>query len=210
MAKKKQEPTVSRSASAADHDVASGHSAKIEIGDRTYASGEAVTIEGNEFVAEAFLHLPASSTSGVAAGTYAVVSEMQGNRKAYRAIVDGHLFPVRQYGTEHQVIAKQRESHKGATRVARAPRGQAARTSDDGIFLGSVAASILSDYLALAPPGADRNDVVSELVVKHLGPEVERLRSTQAAIAKLPRDLLVALANASEEKRLELMATLLK
>ena len=210
MAKKKQEPTQPSSTSAADHDAAPEHAAKIEIGGKTYVSGEAVTIEGNEFVAEAFLHLPASSTSGVSAGTYAVVSEMQGNRKAYRAIVDGHLYPVRQYGTEHQVIAKQRESHKGATKVARAPRGQAARSSDDGIFLGSVAANILSEYLALAPPGVDRDDVVSELVVKHLGPEVERLRSTQAAIAKLPRDLLVALANASEEKRLELMATLLK
>lgn len=210
MAKKKQDLTQTGPTSAADHDAAPEHTTKIEIGGKTYAPGDAVSIEGDEFVAEAVVYLSASSTSGVSPGTYAVVSEMQGNRKAYRAIVDGHLYPVRQYGTEHQVIAKQRESHKGATKVARAPRGQAARTSDDGIFLGSVAASILSDYLALAPPGADRDDVVSELVVKHLGPEVERLRTTQAAIAKLPRDLLVALANTSEEKRLELMAALLR
>jgi hypothetical protein len=207
---KKQGSVQTRSTSAADHDAAPEPGAKIEIGAKNYAVGDAVTIDGSEFVAEAILQLPASSTSGVSAGTYAVVSEMQGNRKAYRAVVDGRLYPVRQYGTPNQVIAKQRESHKGATKAARAPRGQAARTSDDGISLGSIAADILSDYLALAPPGADRGDIMSELVVKHLGPEVERLRSAQAAIAKLPRDLLIALANATEEKRLELMAALLK
>jgi len=209
MAKKKQEPGQTRSTSAAAYDIAPEHTAKIEIGGKTYAHGDAVAIDGSEFVAEAFLELPASSTSGVSPGTYAVVSEMQGTRKAYRAIVDGRLYPVRQYGTENQVIAKQRESSKGTAKAARAPRGQAARTSESGISLDAAAADIVSDYLTLAP-GADRDVVVSELVVKHLGPEVERLKATQAAIAKLPRDLLVALANATEEKRLELMAALLR
>jgi len=207
---KKQGSGQARSTSAADHDAAPEHGVKIEIDGKHYAPGDAVTIDGSEYGVESFLQLPASSTSGVSPGTYAVVSEMQGNRKAYRAIVDGRLYPVRQYGTPNQVIAKQRESHKGATKAVRAPRGQAARTSDDGIALNAAAADILTDYLSLAMSGADRDDVVSELVVKHLGPEVERLRSAQAAIAKLPRDLLIALANATEEKRLELMATLLK
>lgn len=207
MAKKKQQSTQAGTTPAADHDAAPPD-ATIEIAGKTYAPGDAVTIDGNEFVAEAVVHLPASSTSGVSAGTYSVVSEMQGNRKAYRALVDGRLFPIRQYGSENQVIAKQRESTKGTAKAARATRSTTFPNSTDEISLSSAAAGILTDYLALEPSGPGRDLLVSELVVKHLGPEVERLKTSQAAIAKIPRDFLVLLANASEEKRNEIMAIL--
>jgi hypothetical protein len=208
MAKKKQEPVHSRSTSAADHDAVPEHPTNIEIGGKTYAPGDTVKIDGGEFVAEAVVQLPSSATSGVTAGTYSVVSEMQGNRKAYRAVVDGRLYPIRQYGTENQVIAKQRETSKGTAKTARAARPTTFPNSADEISLGSAAASILTDYLALEPSGPGRDLLVSELVVKHLGPEVERLRIAQAAIAKIPRDFLVLFASASEEKRNEIMALL--
>lgn len=210
MAKKKQDSAQTRSTSAAEHDAASKHVGKIEIGGEGYAPGDAVTIDGGEFTAEGVVHLPASGTSGVAEGTYPVVYEMQGKRKAYRAVVDGRLYPIRQYGTEHQVIAKQRESGKAGDKAARTPPAQRARSAEEGLSLSVAAAAVLAEYLTLEPGARDQGDVVSSLVVTHLGPEVERLKAAQAAIAKLPRDLLIALANATEEKRLELMAALLK
>ena len=44
--------------------------------------------------------------------------------------------------------------------------------------------------------------------MKHLGPEVERLRRTQDAIKKLPMALLARLAESSDEKRAEILALL--
>jgi hypothetical protein len=207
MAKKKQ-TTRSHSASAVEGGAATEQSVKIEIGGATYSHGDAVQINGSEFVVESVEHLLASSTSGVSEGTYSVVSEMLGNRKAYRAVVGDRLYPIRQYGKEGQVIAKQRETSKGIAKTARAARPTTFPNSADEISLSSAAASILTDYLALEPSGPGRDLLVSELVFTHLGPEVERLRIAQAAIAKIPRDFLVLFASASEEKRNEIMALL--
>jgi hypothetical protein len=83
----------------------------------------------------------------------------------------------------------------------------AARAESDGIELSAQAQRTLDQYLALARQN-NADDVVSRLVVEHLGPEVERLRKADQAIKQLPVDFLTTMAALTEEQRAQLIASL--
>lgn len=172
-------------------------------------AGTTITVAGEEVTFEGERQLAASPNSGVQAGVYRIVSVIlkPGNRKAYRAIVNETLYPIREYGGENEVISKIREKGK-----ERKPRKPAARESspnfdETSILLSDSAAEILREYLTLRQED-DQETVLSELVETHLGPEVEKLKAAQAAIRKLPVDLLTALANATDEQRQKIFESL--
>lgn len=173
-------------------------------------AGTTITVGGEEVTFEDERQLSASPNSGVEAGVYKIVSVIlkPGNRKAYRAVVGDALYPIREYGTENEVISKIRGKAK-----ERKPRKAAARevpqTFDEGapIMLSDSAAEVLREYLAFRHED-DQDAVLSDLVETHLGPEVEKLKAAQAAISKLPIDLLTALANATDEKRQKILEAL--
>lgn len=171
--------------------------------------GTTLTIDGQEVTFEAERQLGASPNSGVASGVYRIVSMIlkPGNRKVYRAIVGDTLYPIRGYDTPNEVIAKIR----GESKEPRKPRKAAARptphTTGEGFSLSDVADNILRDYLVLRKQD-DADAVLSQLVETHLGPEVAKLKAAQEAIRTLPVDLLTALANASDEKRRQILEAL--
>lgn len=174
--------------------------------------GTTYTVSGTEVTFEGERHLKASPTSGVQAGVYTIVSTIlkPGNRKVYRAVVGEQLYPIREYDTADEIISKIRSESKEPRKPRKGSVPKAAlRDSDDGdsIQLSDAAVEILRDYLTLRHE-EDREGLVSELIVKHLGPEVERLKAAQEAISKLPVDLLTALANASDETRQKILASL--
>ena len=174
-------------------------------------AGTTITVGGEEVTFERERQLAASPNSGVQAGVYQIVSVIlkPGNRKAYRAVVGDALYPIREYGTENEVISKIR----GKSKEPRKPRKTAARevpqTFDEGapIMLSDSAAEVLREYLAFRHED-DQDAVLSDLVETHLGPEVEKLKAAQTAISKLPIDLLTALANATDEKRQKILEAL--
>lgn len=173
--------------------------------------GSSVTIDGRRFTVVGRERLRASPTSGVAEGDYLVVYELVGERKAYRAVVDGTPYPIRQYGTPDAVIAKQRES-RGEPRAARATTSappSEPHADSENIELSHEAVEILEQYVKLKR-GGDQGTILSDLVVQHLGPEVERLKRAQQAIQQLPVDLLTRLADASAEQREQILAMLVK
>lgn len=174
--------------------------------------GDTISVGGQDVTFEAERQLGTSASSGISSGVYSIVSVilMPGNRKVYRAVVGDVLYPIREYGTPNEVISKIR----GESKEPRKPRKTAvaktiSHTSDEGpsITLTDAAAETLRDYLALRQE-YDQNEVSSDLVEAHLGPEVKRLQAAQKAISKLPLDLLTALANASDEQRQKLLAAL--
>jgi len=172
----------------------------IEIGDAAYKSGDMVTIGGNKFTVETKKTFKASPKSGLLGGEYPVVSETLRNRKAYRAVVQGVTYPIRQYGTPNEVISKHRERRQAGTQARASRASDEAKGDENVIRLNRAATRVLEDYVALNRGEVDREGLLSELVTNHIGPEVERLKATQAAIARLPAERLELLANASEEK----------
>lgn len=176
----------------------------LNIDGRTFTIGETMTIAGREVVVETVKSLKSSSASGVAAGTYLVVSEIVLGRKAYRAVVEGNLFPIRQYGTAAEVISKVREPH---TPAVPSDAGTAQKSNGKQITLSDAARNVVELVLRYRPD-ADAADMVSRAVVEVLGPEGERLRKAHEALVKLPPDILDLLAVANDEKRAELTAVL--
>lgn len=180
----------------------------VEILGTTYSAGNTFTFESQEVTVVGEESLAASSSSGVAAGTYPVVSMIikPGNRTAYRAVVDGTLYPIREYGSPKAVISKIRGESKPRVKKSRA----AAPTGDgEGLTLTVGAMRILGDYLEMKP-GESGSLVVSGLITAHLGPEVEQMRSAREAIHKLPPDFLAAMAGTSEEERRKMLEVLKK
>lgn len=177
----------------------------------TSPSGSSVTIQGRGYTVVGRERLRASSTSGVAEGDYLVVYELVGERRAYRAVVDGTPYPIRQYGTPDAVIAKQRESRgePGGARATASVTPSDPRSDIENIELSHEAVEILEQYVKLKR-GGDQGTILSDLVVQHLGPEVERLKKAQEAIQQLPVDLLTRLASASSEQREQILAMLAK
>ena len=181
-------------------------SSGVEIDGKVHEPGDTLIIAGTQATVIGFKFLPTSSTSGVADGEYPVVSVKQGQGRAFRAVVDGALYPIRNHGKPGEVIAKQRESgkprksRKHFTPVEHAVDEEAAELSDE-------AHDVLDSYLALKRDH-DRGEVLSDLVMKHLKSEVQKLKATQEAISKLPMDLLALLAGSSEEKRQQVLAML--
>ncbi len=174
--------------------------------------GDTISVGGQDVTFEAERQLGTSASSGVSSGVYPIVSVilMPGNRKVYRAVVGDVLYPIREYGTANEVISKIR----GESKEPRKSRKTAAAKPVSHVFDGSpsitltdTAADTLRDYLALRQE-YDQDEVLSDLVEAHLGPEVKRLQAAQKAISKLPLDLLTALANASDEQRQKILAAL--
>ncbi len=187
----------------------SDNSSTVTVGDvviagQSYAPDAAVTVMGKTFTVVGSGRFAASRNSGLSAGDYPVVFEMIGDRKAYRVYANGEFYPIREFGTPNAIISKQRE-----TRATRSAPKSAAPAEDEGedLELSVEAGRLLTEYVSLNR-GVSQSKVLSELVVKHLGPEVERLRRTQEAIKKLPMDLLARLAESSDEKRAEILALL--
>ncbi len=143
--------------------------------------------------------LKTSANAGITEGVYPIVSILlkPSNRAAYRAIVGDALYPIRGYGTSGEVIAKIRGE-------AKQPRARKARTAAAGeshvLSLTTAAARTFDTYLDMKPT-ENGEQVLSALVLLHLGPEVEKMLLTREAIQKLPHDLLAALAGANEETR---------
>ena len=174
---------------------------EVAIAGATYAPGAELTFEGGRYTVVGVGAFEASKASGLSAGRYPVVFETVAGRRAYRAYVDGALYPIRQYGSADAVIAKQRASK---TRRA-AP--EVSDVDADDLDLSAEASRLLSEYAALNP-GPSQSETLSQLVVKHLGPEVERLKRARQAIQQLPLDLLARLADATAEKRAEVLELL--
>lgn len=180
---------------------------KIEILGVGHEVGDTVMFGDLETKVVEERQLPASPNSGVPAGVYPVVSMLlkPGNRTAYRAVVAGTLYPIREYGTVNAVISKIRGESK--PRVKKNKVAASVLEDTAAFSLTGQATKILDAYLDLKTDG-DRGSVLSELVTRHLGPEVERMQATREAIQKLPHDLLAALAGATEEKRQQVFAML--
>jgi hypothetical protein len=183
------------------------NSATITLAGQTYAPGDTFTLGGTHYVAVGVERLSGSASSGVAAGVYPVVYETIAGRKAYRVYVDGEFYPVRQYGTPDAIIAKQRESREKSPGARAASARASAHDDGDDLALSSEAVRVLEAYVSLVH-GAEQSRVLSELVVTHLGPEIERIRKAQEAIQKLPVDLLTRLAGASDEQRAQILSML--
>jgi len=173
----------------------------ITVDGLSYTVGATISFGRRSVVVVGVANLEGSLKAGVAKGDYLVVSEQVGDLVRYRALVGTELYSIRQYGTPNAVIAKHRES--GAPR--RSGRGDG--DGPQGITLGAQAQRTLDAYLQLSRTN-NGDDLVSRLVVEHLGPEVDRLRKTQAAIQQLPMDLLTLLSGLSDDQRAKLMADL--
>ncbi len=200
-----EEETQNATTNAAEENGAEESGDHVTIDGSSYAPGATASIGGKDYTVVGTALLRASPTSGVSDGDYAVVYELIGDRKAYRAVVNGDLYPIRQYGTPDAVVSKQRESKGEGSRTKRSTpaRAETAHASDH-LDLTRQASDLLDDYVSLKR-GGDQGEIISELIVRHLGPEVERLRKAQEAIQKLPADLLALLAGASDEKRAQIL-----
>lgn len=159
-------------------------------------AGTTFTIDGQEVTFEAERQLATSASSGISPGVYQIVSMIlkPGNRKVFRAIVGGTLYPIREYGTPGEVISKIRSESKEPRKSRKAPvaRPLSPTSGDDApITLTESAAEILADYLSLRQE-YDQDTVLSDLVDVHLGPEVRKLKAAREAISRLPVDLLTA------------------
>ncbi len=190
-----------------------GTSDVISDSSSTPAAGTSVTVDGLSYTVGATLpfgrrnvvvvgvaNLEGSAKAGVTRGDYLVVSEQVGEQTRYRALVGNELYSIRQYGTPNAVIAKHRES-------AGPRRGKGDSDGPQGVTLGAQAQRTLDNYLSLSR-NTNGDDIVSRLVVEHLGPEVDRLRKAQAAIQQLPIDLLTLLSGLTDDQRAKLMADL--
>ncbi len=174
----------------------------IRIAGADYKAGDTATIDRVKVIVEGKKPLKASAKSGLTSGAYPVVSTMLGDRKAYRAVVDGTLYPIRSYGTAKEAIAKNREGHKRVTTDA-LPSVEGRRQGN----LSAAAENLLARYFALEP-SVDRSAYLSDLVVTHITPEIKRLEATQEAIHALPHDLLAKLAAVDETTRAKVLAML--
>lgn len=169
------------------------------VGGVTYTVGAKLGFGRRSVTVVGVSALEGSVKAGIPHGEYLVVSEEVSNGQTrYRALVGNELYSIRKYNTPDAVIAKHRES--GGPR-----RGGEAES--DGIELSAQAQRTLDQYLALARQN-NADDVVSRLVVEHLGPEVERLRKADQAIKQLPVDFLTTMAALTEEQRAQLIASL--
>ena len=173
---------------------------KILVQGVEYEPGATLTFHGQDVTLETQKYLTASAKSGVSDGTYTVVSVIAqpGNRKAFRAIVGDALYPIRQYGKEDETISKIRGRSAGRKGRRSAEGGDGHETGD--IELTASADRILSDYLA-HKRNLDGGDVLSDLVERHLKPELAKIRASEEAIRRLPGDLLARLAEVDEDTR---------
>lgn len=178
----------------------------IDIAGTSYESGDTVTFDGTEYTVVGVELLRASPTSGLSEGHFPVVYEMIGERKAYRAFASGAFYPIRQYGTPDAVVSKQRESRAESRSATKAPPHAAAR-EDEGLELSVEAVGLLETYVALKRDVSE-SQVLSELVIQHIAPEIERLRKAQEAIQRLPSEFLSKLASATPEQREKILAML--
>lgn len=172
------------------------------VGGVTYTVGAQLSFGRRTVTVVGKAELEGSVKAGIARGEYLVVSEEVSNGQTrYRALVGNELYSIRKYNTPDAVIAKHRES-SGARRG-----GGGGDSEPEGIELSAQAQRTLDQYLQLARQN-NADDVVSRLVVEHLGPEVERLRKADQAIKQLPVDFLTTMAALTEEQRAQLIASL--